>query len=695
MDDKKKIVLGSEDFLAKGNEDIFININLQQKFNIIKREKFDNNFDLAEQFRKERNASKSFRVYGIIDSPLINCDNLTIKVYANEGFVGGFQVLGNQITTITSQPIGFGDKNVFGKRRGKYILELNNYKVSDKIWLEVQGDGVTYARTVIEQTLVFRDTDGNFVEYGTDTIDLGINGGFEVIQNDFPFFYNKHWIKNNFQIEKVNVRNARFSQSAYYLDEGESSVITVELTEPSVFGTESLTVNFSTPSSQYDSATPGTDFSVDVFPFSFPINLTWNVGQQIREIDISALSDFVIEKNEEQFYLTLDSPTNVTTDNGVVNIQTTTVSIKDLTPKVYVTYNFQKIINNINPITDPLIFPENLGQFPNYQMNTFGAKDGVGPPTEVNNNFRFFPNDTFELTITNEGGETTLPVIPGVTTQEQYFGAGDSITLFVDTKYVNHDSLPKEVAVFEFRDKEVLFFGGAYYSDCFYVNGLKIGPTDLVADNFVEKLNQKYDQVGMIPSFTIEQDFKTVTLTAKHPATNVNGFIPQENVLFGLGNYALQGFNETPNYPNGRVDTITDQIPFELKLYANDSNATACKYSFEIKKQGFKGVDVPAESIGASTSGIDVYLVTPIRNVSGPSLPPSDSAVCNQFTNALDTDGYYLNGVALLASGIFNSEEATATNTHTSGYLPSFRALPLTVSLITCNGLIGISKVLS
>ena len=34
-------------------------------------------------------------------------------------------------------------------------------------------------------------------------------------------------------------------------------------------------------------------------------------------------------------------------------------------------------------------------------MNIFGAKDGVGSPTDVNNNFRFFPNDTFEVTITN------------------------------------------------------------------------------------------------------------------------------------------------------------------------------------------------------------------------------------------------------------------------------------------------------
>jgi len=700
MDDKKKIVLGSEDFLAKGIDDIYINVNLQQKFNLIKRERFDNNFDLAEQFRKERNASRSFRVYGIINSPLIDCDNLTIKAYANSNILFGAQVLGNQIATITSQPIGFGDKNVFGKHRGKYIIELNNYELSDTIYLEIAGNGVDYARTVVEQKLVFKDSDGVFVEYGTDTIDLGINGGFEIIQNDFPFFYNKHWIKNNFQIEKVLKRNIRFGQSAYYLDEGEEGTVIVQLTEPSVFGTESVTVNLTSPTAEaYDTAAPGLDFTVDTFPFNFPMTLNWGVGQQELEINITALSDYIIEKNEETFSLSLDNPVNATTDQGVVNIEATTVSIKDLTPKVSVTYNFQKIINNINPITDPLIFPENLGQFPGYQMNIFGAKEGVGSPTDVNNNFRFFMNDTFEVEIKNEGGSTVLPVIPGVTTQEQLFAAGDSITLSVDSKYVNHDSLPKETAVFDFREKDTGFgFGGSnYYNGPFFINGIRFANGPLVADDFVEKITQKYAGVNIEPPFTITQQFKIVTLTAKHPAYNINGFIPQETGGFfpGSGDYALQGFNETPNYTGGRVSSITEQIPFELKLYANDNNATSCKYSFEIKKPGFKTVFVPATNIAATPSGADVYLVTPIQNVSGPSLPPGNVAVCNPITNTLDTDGYYLNGIALLAGLVFNSEEATATNTHSSGYLPSFRPAPLVADLITCNNLIGISKVLS
>jgi len=692
MDDKKKIVLATEDILAKKLEDIYINVNLQQRFNLIKRDRYDNNFDLAEQFRKERNASRSFRIYGIIDSPAVDCDNLTIKVFSNSSELFGFQILTNQISTINSQPLGFGDKNVFGKKRGKYIIELDNYKISDVIYLEIAGDGVTYSRTIVEQRLVFKDVDGNFVEYGTDTVDFGIDGGFDVIQNDFPFFYNKHWIKNNFQVNRVIKRNIRFEKSFYSLDEGQQGVVRVGLSEPSVFGTESVTVNISTPVSPLDAATLGLDFTVDTFPFSFPMNLSWGIGQQFRDINITALNDSLVEKSPEQFTLTLVNPINATIDQGIPNIESTTVSIVDKTPKGYVNYNFQKIINNITPVTDPIIFSENLGQLPGYQMNLYGAKDGAGLPGDVNNNFRFFPNDTYEILVTNDGDSTTLPIIPGVTTQEQGFPAGGSITISVESKYFNHNSLPKESAVFDFKEKNTAFGSPSYYNDIFYINGLRFDSGPLVADSFVQKITQKYASVNMVIPFNITQQNKVVTLTAKHPAYNINGFIPKES---GLENYALVDSVEIPQYPNGRVSSITEQIPFNLKLYANFNGYTSCRYSFSIKKQGFKDVFVPSTDIISSSVGVDAYLVTPIRDVSGPSLPPGDANVCDPLTNALDVDGYYLNGVALLASELLNSQEVTATNTHSSGYLPSFRPNPLTSDLITCNNLIGISKVLS
>lgn len=698
MDDKKKIVLATEDILARKLEDIFINVNLQQKFNIIKRERLDNNFDLAQQFRAERNASRDFRVYGIIDSPIIDCDNLTIKVYSETSTVFGAQILSNLIYSTTSQPIGFGDKNVFGKMRGKYMIPLNNYQVSDKIYIQVLGDGVTFDTTVIEQTLVFKDADDNFVEYGTETVDVGINGQIVEINNNFPFFYNKHWIKNNFQIEKVSIRDITFDEPSYSMDEGESLAITLRLSEPSVFGTETVEVILTTPDVEaYDTAAPGLDFSVDTYPYSLPIIVNWSVGEQVKEIDITALADSLVEKGNEIFTIALNNPQNATINQGLTNITETTVTIGDTTPKVYVTYNFQKMIKQITPVTTST--DANLGQLPGFEMNLYGAQDYGGIPSTVNNeNFRFFHNDNFELTIKNEGETTLLPIIPGVTTSEQVFAPGATITMTIENKYQNHDNLQKESAVFDFKEKDVYgILGGVdYYSSVFYINGVRFGPAPLVADNFVATIYQKYNSAGIEPPFEIFQNNKVVTLTTKHPANNVNGLIPQKIVgLFGTPEYALEGFTEVPDYPAGRVMAITDQIPFELQLYANANNATTCNYSFTISKPGYKSVNIAPTQFVASSPSNKVYLVTPIKDVVGPTLPVTDPAVCDLNTNALDSNGYYVNGVALIAASIFGYNQSNALNQHTSGFAPTFRQNPLTANIIACNGLIGLSKNLS
>lgn len=197
MDDKKKIVLASKDVVVKKTEDVYINVNLKSSFNSIKKERFDNNFDLAEQFRRERNASRNFRVYGIIDSAKYDCDNLTLTIHSS-----GSANSSNIITSITSAPIGFGDKNVFGKMRGRYIIELDEYEDSNYIFIKLPPGLTSFQKQTVEVQLVFNDSDGHFIEYGTETIDIGINGEISTVNNDFPFFYNKHWIKTNFQVEK-------------------------------------------------------------------------------------------------------------------------------------------------------------------------------------------------------------------------------------------------------------------------------------------------------------------------------------------------------------------------------------------------------------------------------------------------------------------------------------------------------------
>lgn len=695
MDDKKKIVLSSKDVFPKKIEDIFINVNLQKSFDIIKKERLDYNFDLFEKFRSQRNKSRNFIVYGIIDSTIIDCDNLTIKVWSNSVINNGNQVLSGLLQTITSQQIGFGDKNVFGKMRGKYIVVLDNYQDSDTIYLEVEGNNSTYGRTVIEQRLVFKDSNNDFVEYGTETVDIGLNGEIINIENNFPFFYNKHWVKSNFQIEKVKFRNVSFSKSSYIVSEGDSKVIKIELSEPSVFGHEKITVSLDTPIFEtYNHAAPDLDFIVNSPNINFPIDLTWDIGEQFKEIDITALQDFIIEKSIETLSISLILPENVTINQGILNINTSTISIIDLTPKKGVVYNFQKIIKNITPLIEAEDFYVNLGVIPGYEMNIFGAAEPSNQDGEFSANYRFFPNDDFKLTIINEGDNTTLPNIPELANTNLFLGSNDSVTLDIKNDYQDFNSLPKEVAVLNFVSKDA----SGSVPGIFYINGVTFGTTFLAADNFVLEINNFYSNSNLPIPFDIFQQGKVVTLTAKHPATNINVYIPKVELNIEnnyLTFYALENSSEHPNYPLGRTSNITEQKSFKLNLYANLNQSTSCRYSFIIEKPGYKTIFINSDTFESSLDFNEVFLVTPIKNVVGPLINPPSLNYCDYNNYYFDSEGYYLNGLALISNTISNPEEVIAENSHDSGYISSFRENPLTQEVFNCNNLIDISKVLS
>lgn len=713
MDDKKKIVIATEDILSKSLEDIFINIDLKRTFQEMRKDRFDNNFDLYQQFRKERNASRSFRIYGIVDSTATDCDNLTIDVYSDSG-------LTQQIDAVQTSALGFGDKNVFGKMRGKYIIELDNYTDSDVIWIRVQGDGATYDDIIDSQRLVFYGADGEFIEYGTETLDIGIGGGFETINNDFPFFYDKHWIKKNFDVTEVKQRNVSFLQGLYDVNEGEDVTIELALSEPSVFGFESVEVDITTPTTEeYDTAAPVLDFTP--VGITFPYTITWAAGEQNKEFDISAIADFLLEKDIEYFTLTLSNNQNSTLNEGTLNITSTVVNISDQDVTNMTVYNFQNIIKNISPVSDPVNYPESLMPIvPGVELNVFGAKFIDSGTTQDIQNQRFYPNDRLEIEIINQGNTTILPIIPGYSTVEQMFQNGESITLSVENLYQNHSTLPLEVAVLEF--KQQIFSSNNGYATNFFINGIDFGSIGMAANLFVPRVEAVYSGLGLEMPFNIEQDGATVTLTAKHPTDKINVFIPSGTVQVcgwqtpgGIGSsvwvcedevrFALVGDVQGPSYTGFRATTITDQVPHSITLNSNFNNNTECRYEFNIKKPGYKDINVAPQNIPANQAGNEVYLVSAIRNLDAPGPPYNAANVCDLSASTYDTTGYYMNGAALIANAIsyngpliaFNPvyPAAIAENSHSSGFVAEFRNSPLSSEITNCNGIMDLSKLLA
>ncbi|MEK6829313.1 MAG: hypothetical protein AABY15_04235 [Nanoarchaeota archaeon] len=593
MDDKKKIVLGSEDILQKGVSDIFLNISLQQTFNQIKKEKYDNDFDLAEQFRKERNASRNFRIYGIVDSTIIHTDNMSIQVFKNSGLT---QFLGTLHTT----PLVYNEENVYGKRRGKYLLEIDNYD-TDVVYFRILGDNVTYGNQVFEQRLVFYTLDGDFVEYGTETVDIGLNNpGFLEIENNFPFFYNKHWIKKDIQVIEEKPTIMQFGSESSTVLEDESITFDIVMDKPSPFGNESVVLD----------AVLGTilpaDFELKISgsPITFPITLNWSPGEQNKTITFDALEDDVYEFSENMMFelKNFQFTNSGLTTNHFVNID-------DATPRKITKYHLGEIYKNRIQFTGRTAqftpsSPE--AQYTAYSILRNGLHFG-------NTNEEFYPGDTYQLAVKNAGIDTILPINEdfGVNT-EQLWPAGIIKYFNLDTNYSGNE---------KHKVKMIFPQGAPFNFGKIRINGADMNITQLT---FSQVSNRIVDGSAndWLPFFGLEKDWTAVsegssaiTITSKTtglpvkidiiPVASSSGFIP------GPPNPAANPYLvELSPYVE------RNQIPKVLSLYANMPGNNFTNYEFNFIKPGYNGIFVSAQTQAASASGVNRYLVTSFKYVS-------------------------------------------------------------------------------
>ncbi len=230
MDNRIKILLPTERGVTSENIDLFLNLDLYGQFNEFKKERFDNDFDLAAQFVKERNTSRDFIVYGEIDSTVIDCVDVPIRVYSDSGRT-------DLISVIRTTHLSYNTDNVFGKKKGKYYIKILNCP-HEFLYFKILSNNFSYKDQLWEQRLVFRDADNNVVPYGTQTVDINAEGNTVQIDNDFPFFFNKHWIKNDYRFIEEKKSKVSFSVNAQTLREGESGSMNIFLDKPSPFGLE-------------------------------------------------------------------------------------------------------------------------------------------------------------------------------------------------------------------------------------------------------------------------------------------------------------------------------------------------------------------------------------------------------------------------------------------------------------------------
>jgi len=594
MDDKKKIVLGSEDFLAKGNDDIFININLQQTFNQIKKDRYDNNFDLSKQFRKERNESRNFRVYGIVESNVIDTDNISLYIYKDSELT---QSVGVVVTT----PLVYSEENVFSKKRGKFLLELDFYD-AESVFIQIRGDNLSFADQVIEQRLVYYTLDGDFVEYGTETVDIGLfNTGSLTIENNFPFFYNKHWIKKDLEIVETKQAIVQFATGFSSVPEGQSVEVDIVLDKTSPFGNEIVTLD----------AILGTaslaDYSLSVSgsPVSFPFTLNWNQGEKDKKITFDALTDPVIEFSENiNFNLS-----NLQFVKSGITIEHS-VTIEDTTPRRITNYHFGEIYKN------------------RLEFSGRSAQNGTNIPRKSgfailrnglkfkNKQEAFYPVDKHSIIVTNEGIDTILPINASFgINSESLWPAFTEKTFTFDIDYDGDEKHKVKIVYPPDMSSDSNSSNYGYIR----INGVKIVPnTSYLWSSYIESALLDGPD-NYITSKGYEKDWVAEAAPSGVTITSLTTGLPVivEVVATNLASYG--GGVPNPDFTPyvEEIDPFVErkQIPKVLKLFANDNNNNSTRYSFNISKNGYSGTGILAASEPASEDGVDRYLITSIDNV--------------------------------------------------------------------------------
>lgn len=691
MDDKKKILLGEKDILAKENEDIFLNVSLHSTFSEIRNYKYDNVFDVAAQFNKERNESRDFRIYGIVDATVVDCDNLTISVFSQSGSTG----LSGFVKNVQTSPMVYNSYNAFAKKKGKYIVELTGYS-EDFVFLKISSNNLTYKDQIYPQQLIFKDGDGQFIDYGTQTIEINNDGTLMDINNDFYFLYDKHWVKKDLNIIEEKQAKVSFSGNTNIVV-SESSVpnakIFVALDKPSPFGLEKVTI-----SKVSGTLNSGTEINLadTLNNYTLPFQVSFSVGEQIKEFDFNSIVDTIQEFNEDVF-MELNNFTYVESGKTL----NASITVIDATPKNAVRLNFQDIYQNRDYFSGIRISAGTNSY--SYPMGAV-LRNGLffeGTPME------FYPIDDFSFKLTNLGDTTILPVNPmlGINT-EILFVAGQTLPFVLKQPYSNTQLHSIELAFEEYKfptytgpgPSTASTFGFIYQpgTDNFLLNGIPI------IDYY--KSGYKFDYITIVSAlkkqavnnvnssgwfrynldqpFTIKEDIanKKCTITAKSPGTRLDlqqiGLFPGD--LFDSSSLLslMLGITATTITPF----TYSAQTPIELELRANFNSNSQAFYGFEFAKNGYDTLKFTSSTLNASVIPSTYYLVSGYRDIlrnwdNATSKPVyQHKGVTSGWFFSGDIGFYnmgeaYINGIVMLANVYF-------TNTYnTNFYAPGNNSL--------------------
>lgn len=334
----EKNLLPSQRFIGANAIDTFVNIELTSEKSIIKPFKADNVFNKQEKFNEERNASMKFCLYGMVQSKWCDCDSLKIDFYIADSSTNANLILSSN----TPYPFWVYDKstnqsaftwsvqtkrldddngklsvNLYRKKKGSYFIPFE----LDLNTLARNPDGILTNKSIYvsitepsknafindEIPFLFFDDEGGIIEFGQETADILEDGNVIEINNNYPFFYDRHWIRREL-IPDGPTYVSFLSQESITITEGGANdrsrsdkLIPVEivLSEPSKSGLE--TVKIEVLYGLDDDKKPYTTIQVPSDLLLTQNILRWNFPGEnpLKYVYLRLVDDFVVEPQEK------------------------------------------------------------------------------------------------------------------------------------------------------------------------------------------------------------------------------------------------------------------------------------------------------------------------------------------------------------------------------------------------------------
>jgi hypothetical protein len=261
---QEKNILKKLDVQPFENQDLFLNIKLTSNVKNLKENFINNNFDVISQYELERNISRKFFIYGKLYSKNVDTTKLTISFKTSNGDTLSSPDIKNNLLGANEKiayvkPNIFTannslSKNIFNKNISTYFFQfeiekdLNNK--TNKLLVEIVGNSsnlpnnqYNQVKNIFEIDLVNYDDEGIFVPFGSDDTIFDEDLNFIDINNDYPFLYDYHFIKQDFDI--VDFNNVFFPFTTYTNPDGTVSFYnSITITDLNLFPKFKLLMDF-------------------------------------------------------------------------------------------------------------------------------------------------------------------------------------------------------------------------------------------------------------------------------------------------------------------------------------------------------------------------------------------------------------------------------------------------------------------